>query len=216
MKKAILRTLAYADIFDYPLKAVEIHHFLLSKRGVSLAKVSLELKQLLREKKIGGDGFYFFLKGRKKLIGIRKGRLKFGRKKFVIAQRAANWLRLVPGLKMVAVSGALAMENAQADDDIDFLMVTAGKRLWLTRLLVVALMELVAKRRRPEDKRVKDKICLNLFLDEDSLSFPKNEQNLFSAHEICQIKLLWSKKGIYQKFISQNQWVKEYLPNWKI
>lgn len=116
---------------------------------------------------------------------------------------------------MVAVTGNLAMDNAEKNDDIDLLIVTARKRLWLTRLLTNFLVEIVANRRRPNDKEVKDKICLNMFLTEDHLKIPLKEQNLFTAHEVCQLKLLWQRKNSYQKFIQKNLWSQKFLPNWK-
>jgi len=107
------------------------------------------------------------------------------------------------------------MGNSDLNDDIDLLMVSRKNRLWLTRLLTVLLVELIAKRRHPGDKDVKDKICLNMFLDEEHLRVPQKEQDLFSAHEVCQMKVLWEKEGIYKKFIRENKWVKKFLPNWK-
>jgi hypothetical protein len=105
------------------------------------------------------------------------------------------------------------MENVDKNDDIDLLIVTAKKRLWLTRVLAIFLTELLGCRRRPKDKQVADKICLNMFLDEDYLAVPKNEQDLFSAHEVVQFKLLWERDNCYQKFLKANLWVKNYLAN---
>jgi len=116
---------------------------------------------------------------------------------------------------MVAVTGNLAMDNAGQDDDIDFLIITTKKRLWLTRLLTNFLVELIANRRRPSDKEVKDKICLNMFLDENNLKIPIKEQSLFTAHEICQLKPLWVKNQLYRRFIQENLWLQKFLPNWK-
>jgi len=124
-------------------------------------------------------------------------------------------LRLIPFIKMVAVTGNLAMRNANQEDDIDFLIITQRKRLWLSRFLAVVLLELLGKRRRPEEKEVKDKICLNMFLDEDHLEMSEKQQNLFSAHEILQLKSLYEKDKFYDKFLDQNRWVKKFLANWK-
>ena len=132
-----------------------------------------------------------------------------------MAKKVAGWLRLIPWIKMVAVTGNLAMDNAEKNDDIDLLIVTARKRLWLTRLLTNFLVEIVANRRRPNDKEVKDKICLNMFLAEDHLKLSIREQNLFTAHEIYQLKPIWARNQLYQKFIQENLWCQKFLPNWK-
>jgi hypothetical protein len=170
LKKAILRTLAYADIFDYPLKKEEIWKFLLSNIEYRISNIKKALEELPQISQKEGC---YYLKGRRGLVSLRKKRARWSKKKMRRARRAAGWLKLVPTIKMVAITGALAMENSQKDDDHDLLIVTAKNRLWLTRLMTVLLIELVASRRRPQDKKVEDKICLNMFLDEAHLALPK-------------------------------------------
>jgi len=212
LKKAVLSTLAYADIFDYPLKKEEIWRFLLSDIRYQILDVSKGLKEL---PEVSQKNNFYFLKEREHLVLLRKKRERWSRKKLKIAKQVARCLKLIPTIKMVAVTGALAMENSNENDDIDLLIITSKSRLWLTRFLTVILLELVANRRHPADKEVKDKICLNMFLDEGHLEVPKKEQDLFSAHEVCQLKVLWDKNGIYQKFLKANLWSKKYLANWK-
>lgn len=210
-KKAILRTLTYADIFDYPLKENEIYRFLISKSQMSSSRFQEELLALppgIFQK----DGFYF-LKGRERIVSLRKKRERWSREKLKIAKRVAGWLKLIPSIKMVAVTGALAMENSDEEDDIDLFIITSANRLWLNRGLVVTFLRLAGLYRRPG--KIKNKICPNMLLDESHLRIPKKEQDLFSAHEVCQLKLLWDRDETYQKFVKENQWVKRFLPNWK-
>lgn len=211
-----LRTLAYADVFDYPLTAPEICKFLITQQRVDPDKFSREILEMRGKKKqIGKESLFFCLPGREKIMALRKKRGQWSQKKLTIASRVARWLKLIPWIKMVAVTGNLAMENSEKDDDIDLLVVTAENRLWLTRLLTVLLVELVSHRRRPADKEAKDKICLNMFLDETHLAVPQKERDLFAAHEVCQLKVLWQKDNLYQDFLKRNQWTKDFLANWK-
>ena len=46
MKKAILRTLAYADIFDYPLTFKQLHRFLINPQPISQTSLKKFLKTL--------------------------------------------------------------------------------------------------------------------------------------------------------------------------
>ncbi len=209
-KKAILRTLAYADVFDYPLTAQEIYRFLIAKKRIDNSSLKQDLKKLpqVSQKK----GFYH-LKNREKTVSLRKKREQWSRKKLKIAKRVANWLKLIPTIKMVAVTGALAMNNSNEGDDIDLFFITSANRLWLSRGLIVTFLRLTGYYRRP--KKIKNKICPNMLLDERHLKIPKKEQDLFSAHEVCQLKLLWDRDKTYQRFIKENQWVNHFLPNWK-
>lgn len=216
LQEAIFRTLAYADIFDYPLRKSEVWEYLIS--GVRIEKEDV-LKELVEikadEKRMEADKGFYFLKGRKKVVVLRQKREKWSREKLKIVRKVAGWLKLIPTIKMLAVTGALAMRNSNQKDDVDLLLITSKNRLWLTRFLAVFIVELVADRRRPGDKKVKNKICLNMFLDEKHLAVPLKEQDLFSAHEVCQLKPIWDRDETYQKFIRKNQWVKQFLPNWK-
>lgn len=211
LQKAILKTLAYGDVFDYPLTLSELHQFLI-KEKTSLKDLGKALTEI---KEVTQDGQFFFLKKWQKIVQVRQKRFGWSQKKLKIAQRVAKYLKLIPFIKMVAVTGNLAMNNAEQKDDIDLLIVTSQNRLWLTRLLTVFLVELAANRRRPKDQEVEDKICLNMFLAEDCLQVPEKEQDLFSAHEVCQLKPIWHKDNTYQEFITQNQWYQKFLPNWK-
>jgi hypothetical protein len=114
----------------------------------------------------------------------------------------------------------LAMENTDAQDDIDLMIVARANRLWLTRLIVVPAVSTIANRRKPSkhsNSEVRESwvnaICLNLFLDEDNLAVPKRKRNLYTAHEVGQAKPVIDKDGTYESFLRNNTWVDEYLPN---
>lgn len=209
INEAILRTLIYADLFDYPLTMEETWQFLIMSQSSKE-----EVKKIYQDLKLTKErGGFYFLKGREKIVELRKKRQKWSQKKLKIVQKTAAFLKLIPWVKMVGLTGSLAILNSDKEDDIDILIVSTKKRLWLTRLLVIFLVSLVGQRRRPQDANVKDKICLNMFLDEEHLEVPTAEQDLFSAHEVNQMKLLWDKDKMYTRFLQGNQWVKKYLPN---
>lgn len=132
--------------------------------------------------------------------------------KWSIARKAGRLLLCIPSVKFVGVTGGLAMRNADARDDIDIFIITSGRTLWISRLLATILLDIVGWRRKPGEKHVSDKICLNMFMDEDNLCIPKDEQDLFSAHEVLQTEPIWSKGNIYKEFLHANSWVRKYLP----
>ncbi|MBI2012549.1 hypothetical protein HYS90_01315, partial [Candidatus Curtissbacteria bacterium] len=199
LDKAILATLAYHDIFDYPLSVEEIHKFLISQ-STTHQSVARALRELLDVKKINQHRGHYFLKGRRSKVSTRKSRGNYSRAKFTKAQFFASILKMVPTVKLVAISGALAMQNSQKDDDIDFVIVSAKGSIWTTRFL--ANLALLPFKRDPQGEKVTNRACLNLFLDEGSLKI--KDQNLYIAHEICQMKLLWDRDNTYQKFIEAN------------
>lgn len=129
-----------------------------------------------------------------------------------IAQNAARLLKLIPTIKMIAVTGSLAMENCSEDSDIDLMIVTGRGTLWTTRLFTYSLIRLFNIRTRNSSNKVqKDKLCLNVWLDESDLIW--RQRNIYTAHEIAQIVPLVSKDKTYEKFLFKNKWVLSFWPN---
>lgn len=210
INQAIIATLTYHDIFSYPLAEQELYRLLIG-RQTTVEQISLGLRKLLRTQRIGESFSYYYLKNRQHLVSLRKLRTKYSKSKLNRAKFYANLLKIIPTVKLVAISGALAMENSHQNDDIDLVIISARKTLWTTRFL--ANLILYPFKRRPQSKNISDKACLNIFLDGSSLKI--NDQNLYIAHEICQMKPLWDRDGAYQKFVNANRWVKKYLTNWR-
>lgn len=214
LQKAALKTLIYSDIFDYPLKVEEIGKWLI---GVSLPAGKAGMKNLefrtQNLKNIQEKNGYYFLKGRERIADLRAERKIFSQKKLAIAEKCGNIIRIVPSVKLIGITGALSMNNAKKNDDIDLFIITSKGLLWTTRFIVTLLVEFTGMRRHPNERNVTNRVCLNMFIDEDHLEIPKNEKDLFSAHEVLQMKPLFDKDNTYQKFIRINGWVKRYLPN---
>lgn len=203
----LVSTLAYADIFDYPLTAQELHFWCIKQKIKPGGSVGLKNKNI--EMKKG----YYFLRGRKDLIQKRAKRYTDSLHKWHIASTVGWWLKWIPTIQLVGVTGGLAMSNADQKDDIDVFIVTRRGTLWTSRILATIVVGLLGRRRKPGALHVTDKICLNMFMSEEALTIPKNEQDLFAAHEVLQMVPLWTRDGAYHTFLYQNRWVEEFLPN---
>src|SRR3990167_740566 len=115
LKTAIIKTIHYSDIFDYPLKIEEI-----SERLIGMKATPSQIKKSLSEiPGMATKSNYYFLKGREKLVDVRERREKISAQKLKKVQAGANLLRLVPWIKFVGVTGSVAAGNAANDDDID-------------------------------------------------------------------------------------------------
>jgi hypothetical protein len=199
VERGIIRALAYADVFEYPLTADEIHRYLVgvpASRGIVRSILSNPRAGL-----ISRSGRFFTLAGRESVVETRRERASVATDYW---QRAIRYGRIMGGLpfvRMVAVTGALAMDNI-ADGDIDYLVVTEPGRLWLCRALIVGLVRVAALRGT--------ELCPNYFLSEQALVL--NERNLFTAHEVAQMVPL-TGAATYQSFRSLNRWTETYLPN---
>jgi hypothetical protein len=201
LERAIVQAVAYADVFDYPLTADEVHRYLI---GVPASRATV--RTVLSTSRLVPDllarsGRYYTLPGREAAIETRRGRAAMAAEYWRRAVRYGHWIGNLPFVRMVAVTGALAMDNI-ADADIDYLVITEPGRLWLCRALVVGLVRTAALGGT--------ELCPNYFLSEQALEL--TERNLFTAHEVAQMVPL-SGIETYQRFRTENRWTDTYLPN---
>lgn len=208
IKKNIIKTLIYSDIFEYPLRKEEIIQWFNQKSSPALSSYLDKVNGVVFQR-----NNLFFLEKRAHLVDIRKKREQQAQYKFNKAREATKLLARIPTVEFIGVSGSLAMGNTDTTDDIDLIIITKRNSLWLTRLICVLMLEILRIRRSPKAKNVKDKICLNMFIDEKNLKIPKSEQNFYTSHEVCQMRVLFDRNKMYERFIEQNKWVRKYLPN---
>ncbi len=199
LRSRIKQTLAYSAFFNYPLTSNELHFWLITPKSVSLS----ELKKNLPQKALHSN---IKLRRKKKLLTTQKLQAN---------QKALNFLQSIPTIDLVALTGSLAMDNAKSGDDLDLMIVTKSHTLWLTRLFIIPLFRIFFKTRFPQKQQPQnnDAICLNLWLDTQSLTVPPSKQNLYIAHEVLQIKPIFNRGTTYEHFILNNSWSSSYLAN---
>jgi hypothetical protein len=199
LERAIVQSVAYADVFDYPLTADEIHRYLIgvqaSRGDVRNALASSRPTELSR------TGRYFTLAGRESAVETRRARAASAADYWQRAVRYGREMSNLPFVRMVAVTGALAMDN-MADGDIDYLVITEPGRLWLCRALIVGLVRVAALKGT--------ELCPNYFLSERAMVL--TERNLFTAHEVTQMVPL-AGLSTYQQLRELNRWTESFLPN---
>lgn len=210
-KAAILSTLIYSDIFDYPLTKKELWRYLHTSTRISLQEFELFL-----HKKGNGiskkEGFYT-LSGREHVVERRQYVLLTNKEKIKKAKGVAKLLSHIPTICLIGISGSVAMESASEEDDIDLFFITKRHTVWLTRLFVTLLLDAKGLRRKRVESEVHNKICVNMFMDESHLGFSKEQQNLYIAHELLQLKPIFDRGAYYKKLLFVNRWGRNYLYN---
>jgi len=197
LSEAILHTVAYSDIFDYPLTAPEVHRYLTGVRA-SFEEVA----QALEEGPVMRTGGYFTLPDREELVSVRAEREVRSRQLLPRAIRYGRLLGALPYIRMVALTGSLSMSNIEEGKDIDYLIVTAPNHLWTCRAFAL----LVARFARFEGIR----LCPNYLITENALALV--DRSLYAAHEMTQM-IPVSGMEIYTRMRLMNAWTDEYLPN---
>lgn len=156
----------------------------------------------------------YFLSGRRKTAIERLKNRVYLKNKMLTAGYVANFLKLIPCIQLVGVTGGLSASNVKAGDDIDLFIIVYPNTIWISRLLVTIIVELVSRRRHPADTEVGNKICLNMFMSSGLLALSINERDLYSAHEVLQMIPLWERDKVYLNFIKENFWAEKFLPNY--
>ena len=197
----LLLTLAYADVFDFPMTAREAHRYLIG-RLAGLEEVAAALGMLARSSRIELNEGHYSLPGRSHLIQVRRHRAAISTRLWKHARRYGGLLAALPFVRLVAVSGALALHNTDGAGDVDYFLVTAPGRLWLARAMSVMIVRLAARRGVT--------LCPNYLLTTPALAL--NDWNLFTAHEAVQMVPL-AGHDLYRQLRSLNRWTDGYLPN---
>jgi len=156
-------------------------------------------------------------------------RKKNAQKKLEKVEKLLRILQEIPLINLIGFSGSCTMGNASHTDDVDLFIVTAPGHMWTARFLAVLATHILGLKRKRGVQKAPDKACLNLFFDARNLVIPTYKRNIYTAHEVLQMKPLTEmehslklsndyivrQNSTYAKFLKANSWVKAYFPNWK-
>jgi len=267
LEKEVLKTIRYFSFFNYPPNFEEIYTFLgkkATKKKVEEVLGDLECQKKIKKiedfKKVIRYWLQVTSKDTVGEYGIKKSKVnppaggqkskvwKYNQKYLFSQEKLQNWrvrlylkiLSFFPQIKLIGLSGSLAMMNAGKNDDIDLFIITAKKRLFTGRIIALFLAEVLGLRKKfgivqnnseefgkiqkspkifrfyPMKADLADlskKVCLNLFFDESDLAVPEFKRNEYVAHEVLQMKPIVNKDGVYERFLAANSWVFKIFPN---
>ena len=102
IEEAILRTVIYADIFNFPLTQTELHHYLIASDPVSLEQIEQTLaSSLLLRRELVLHAEYVICAGWHELIALRGERDQASRMLWPLAVDYGQWLARLPFVRMV-------------------------------------------------------------------------------------------------------------------
>ena len=168
VKRDILASLCYFDIFDYPITQLEISQFI--RNTYRLEEIAAGLHSLTVEQWIYKFGDLYTLQNNYDVIARRKKGNAKARQMLETAQKIAAIISCFPFIKGVGVSGSLSKNFADLDADIDFFIITEKNKLWLARTFLMACRRLAFLFKKEHW------LCLNYFIDEKMLEI--EEKNI--------------------------------------
>jgi len=204
VETAVVEAVAYADVFDWPLSCDEVHRFLPVAADVDEVSRALCTAEVLRVVRRVDE--LYVLRGREALVASRVAREEASRRIWAEVARRTRLLARIPWIRMVAVSGSLAVSAARDGDDIDLFVVTDDGRLWLSRALTIAAGRVPLPRRLSP----RSTLCPNYLLSASALTL--RERDVYTAHELVQLVPLFGEET-YRELLARNAWYREFLPN---
>lgn len=200
---AVLQTVAYASLFDYPLTTAELCESLIGTVATEDAVRAWHASSpLLRTTIEEADGYYF-LRARVGLPLTRRRRQAASRRLLSVYGRALRFVSDLPFVRMVALSGSLAHLNADRGADVDLFVITAPGRVWGVTLTALVAARLLGWRQH---------LCLNYVVSERSLAV--EPADLFTANQIVHLRPLMGL-DVYRRFLGANDFVARLYPNFR-
>lgn len=200
-KEAILKTLAYFDIFQYPLTFGEIRLF--SAEYFSENELREQLMELERRQLVFCVSGYYLLQNDPSFCQRRKAGNERAEQLLVKAEKIGRFLYQFPFVKAVGVSGSLSKNFADDKADIDFFIITRSNRLWIARTFMHLFKKFTFLTGRQHY------YCMNYYIDEMALKL--DDKNIFAATEIKTLLPVCGQETMNEFFL-HNSWANDYLP----
>lgn len=215
LKKSILQTLAYFDIFDHPLTQEELFRYLYTG-NINFKLDYVDFTKQLQNGLSGiveqSQGFYF-LPGRKDVVSIRQSKVKLVEEKMKIAVKGIKKIARIPFVRAVFVCNTVGYGVVEEDSDIDVFVVVKSGRLFIARALATLYLSLSGLRRTKN--KIKNKICLSFYTTDNNLNLEKIaiNQDIYLVYWLNNLIPVYDPDNFHQEIIQANNWTKKYLVN---
>ena len=225
IEQAIYATVRYFNVLNCPVTATQIWHSLVVDTSQQrwgghehwhLRHIQETLKySAWLKSRVGMKWGYVFLQGHEHLVRERLTRHRTSQQKWNIAFKAAKYLALVPFVRGLAGSGSLAADNTKPDSDLDFFVITAPRRIWTARLLLLAVASVLGRRRKHWYKRAPDMLCLNHYVSQQHLALPTDIHNVYTAVLYTLLVPVYGAQ-VVRDFQEKNaSWISRYIMSYE-
>jgi len=117
-------------------------------------------------------------------------------------------LQFSPFVQAVILTGSMTTGSDNIKSDIDLLIITSPKRLFIARFFVTLLTALTGHRRKPIDKNPAGKFCLNYYLPSDNLDIKPHTNECAKYHRY--MVRIWDRGGELERIYRENFWLYNY------
>ncbi|HPL93056.1 MAG TPA: hypothetical protein PLB38_02135 [bacterium] len=216
--EAVLSVLSFFQIFNCPLTRSEIYQGVFGEADLEFTwnDLSVVLEDLLNKDVLVNESGLYALNIDRPPSAL-ESRLKYQATFYLKAKRARRWaffMSLFPGVRGVAVVNSVGFKLPSDNADIDFLIITDEKSLYISRLLVTFFLKIFGL--RPTKQNQKDKICTSFWLSEKNLNLEKiaySDNDVYLYYWLLNVYPLYDQADYWERWQSANFWLKNRLPN---
>ncbi|MBK8340723.1 MAG: nucleotidyltransferase domain-containing protein [Flavobacteriales bacterium] len=198
---AILRTLAYFDVFRHPLTVEEIQRFgdhtPIPAEDLLHALRALEQKGIVSRHKD-----HWSLMDCTTAVAQREEAETRARQRMPKALAMSRRIARFPFVRAVFLSGSMSKGSLAPDGDIDYFIITVPGRLWVARTMLVLYKKLFLLNSHRD-------FCVNYFLDTEHLTV--EDRNRFTATEVVTLIPTYGN-GTTETFFERNAWAFAMYP----
>jgi hypothetical protein len=212
IKKEVLKTIIWFDLFSHPLSSFEVFKYLRIK--TSYQEVLFFLQELSSDGLISKKSGFYFLPDRDNLPEDRIKRFNFFKKKKKRAVFFTKIISIFPFVQGVFVSNVIGDHNLKEGSDIDLLIISSSGKIWTCRFFCALIAKIFGL--RPNIKTKKDKICLSFYIDIENIEMEKfllNDEDLYFIYWILGLEPIFFRKDVLSLFLKGNLWINNFLPN---
>ena len=228
LSQQIIATLAYSDVFDYPLNVNEIYlavNYLTTKENIKQELTTLVSQKLVFSSNNFADNFidyqtdyqtdnqtdsqenneittWFSLQNNENIFIKRKIRNDKAKIFLERAKKISQIIGKMPFVRSVMISGSLSKNCIDDTSDIDYFIITAPQKVWIVHSLLVFYRKFFLKNKK--------ELCCNYTID--TLSLEMKHRTKYVATEITTVLPTFGQE-IYHEFIKNNDWVKTFFPH---
>jgi len=210
LEKSILHTLSFFSAQDLAVSLLELHNLLIRvSKDQQPARVG-ELRDALSglvPGKVASQAGLFTLPNRPDLFERRHFTYINTMKLFQKANRWATFLRHIPYVRAVCISGSTAQMNSSDESDIDLFIIVEPKRIFLARVLVSLYFQLLGMRRHAD--KVVERFCLNHYIICDLVIL--EDRNHYTAMLYSSFLTLFGRSYVEEFWKANLFWIQKYF-----
>jgi hypothetical protein len=189
LRTSIRKTLDYASLFQYPLRADEVR-----ERLFDVAADAATVDEMLRSLNYQPDAHFLKLRAERETISDRA---------IHEMQPHLRTLASLPFVRLIAFSGSTAHRNMTTTEDVDLFMIVEDGKLWAVFLTAMVWAKLKGLRKR---------LCMNYLISDAAL--PLFEHDAFTAQQAASLKPVYGM-AVYDRFIASNPFIRRNFPNFE-